>query len=275
MPSSDVRPFLESNMDIITPYIHILNQSVSSLKAARVVNSTSIGIDLWAEFLSKQSKLSLLETDILPAAASLFKQIVQKNCATLVHIDIGDLTLDKNEDSEEDVPFDLIVFQNCSSLKKLTLDRNTSTNLFHQIRPRAAAEDRAHLTNLSCLPSTLKELAFNYFLILSDELLFLFTSDVGRSLNSLTLAQCGNSGNFGVDGSVLEIIVSLENIQFVEISPLNFDSGEEEKQKLNMILTTFGYHEGHSYIQLSRVGPSAVEDFVLQDDYEDDDNDDL
>jgi hypothetical protein len=265
MPSAEIRPLAESDVDELLD--NSLLQKVAGLQAVRVVNSTAVGIDMWATLLSNQKKLEFLETDILPAPAALFKQIILNNSSTLVHVDIGDLTQDR-DDTDEEVPFDLSVFQNCAKLKKLTLDRNTSMGLF-QRRDRAHLEDKAQLINLFSLPESLQELAVNYFLVLSDELLILFSSQVGKRLKSLTLAQCGGSGIFGVDGTVLEKIVSLENIQFIEISPLNYSS-QDERRKLNMILTAFGYHEDHSYIQLSRVAPSVSGGDYFQDEVDED-----
>jgi hypothetical protein len=67
--------------------------------------------------------LKCLETDVLPAPAALFRQIIINNGTTLVELDIGDLTLDFNEENGETLPFDISVFCECTSLIKLTLDR--------------------------------------------------------------------------------------------------------------------------------------------------------
>lgn len=64
-----------------------------------------------------------LESDILPAPAALFRQIICNNLASLVDVDIGDLTLDAHEETGALVPFDLEVFRDCTGLRKLTLDR--------------------------------------------------------------------------------------------------------------------------------------------------------
>ena len=109
------------------------------------------------------------------------------------------------------------------------------------------------LVQLSYLPQSLSELNLNYFLINSEELLLFFNIQ-GQSLTSISLTQCGDSGMFGVNGSVLQAIITLPTIQYIEISPLNHNA--DEVQKLNLILRTFGYPERHSYFQLKRVNNS-------------------
>jgi hypothetical protein len=64
-----------------------------------------------------------METDILPASATMFRQMILNNSLTLIEVDIGDLTLDFNEDTEILLPFDLSIFTECVHLQKLTLDR--------------------------------------------------------------------------------------------------------------------------------------------------------
>lgn len=113
------------------------------------------------------------------------------------------------------------------------------------------------------------ELNLNYFLILSEDLFTYFTSSVSFNLTSLSLSQCGDSEEFGVQGSVLQKIISLPVIHFIEISPLNFRVSWEEQQKLNLILTAFGYPEKHSYFQLERVTPYPSEDRIGMDDISD------
>lgn len=109
---------------------------------------------------------------------------------------------------------------------------------------------QAELVQLSYLPLSLSELNLNYFLINSEDLLLVFNSQ-GQSLTSISLTQCGDSGGFGVNGSVLQAIITLPTIQYIEISPLNHNA--DEVQKLNLILLTFGYPERHSYFQLKRI----------------------
>lgn len=64
-----------------------------------------------------------METDILPAPAALFRQIILNNKLTLTEVDIGDLTLDIDEETGKILPFDMAIFANCLHLTKLTLDR--------------------------------------------------------------------------------------------------------------------------------------------------------
>lgn len=78
-----------------------------------------------------------------------------------------------------------------------------------------------------------------------------------RGLILISLTQCGDSGPFGVHGSVLQKIITLPTIQFIEISPLNYSVDVTESQKLDLILTTFGYPKKHSYFQLRRVDAST------------------
>jgi hypothetical protein len=96
-------------------------------------------------------------------------------------------------------------------------------------------------------------------MIPSEELLLLFNAP-SRSLTSLSLTQCGDSSIFGVNGSVLQAIITLPTIQYIEISPLNHNVDGTEAQKLDLILTTFGYPERHSYFQLKRVEPCSLKE---------------
>ncbi|CAL8125866.1 unnamed protein product [Orchesella dallaii] len=254
MPLNEIRPLYDSDLKKID---FKSLKKVCKLESIRVVNSTAIGIDIWSEILAQQKALRFMETDILPAPNALYKQIILNNQDTLVHIDIGDLTIDVDGEDEDMKHFDVSVFQNCVHLRKLTLDRNCLRR-----RPPGQAQS-AELINLHSLPEYIEELAINYFLVLSDELLILF-SQAGQNLKSLTLTQCGDSGEFGVDGTVLEKIISLRDISFIEISPLNF-SLPEERVKLNAILTTFGYNQDHSYFQLSKVSHNfqiSFDDFL-------------
>lgn len=246
MPLNEIRPLLDSDLERIDM---LALRKVTTLETLRVVNSTAIGVDIWSQLLAQQKTLRFFETDILPAPIQLYKQMILNCQDKLVHIDIGDITLDFDNDDNDMRQFDASVFQNCHHLKKLTLDKNC-------LRRRPAGEPPfAEIINLHNLPEYLEELAINYFRLLSDELLILFgstESGIRRNLKSLTLTQCGDSGEFGVDGSILEKIITLDGISFIEISPLNFTQ-PEERLKLNAILTTFGYNENHSYFQLSKV----------------------
>lgn len=256
MPLTELRPLSESDLEQID---FKALKNVKNLQSIRVVNSTAIGVDIWSQVLANQRSLHFLETDILPAPNQLYRQIILNNETTLVHIDIGDLTIDPDSEDEDMRRFDAAVFQNCCHLRKLTLDRNCLVR-----RPSPDNLVSAELINLHCLPAYLKELAINYFFLLSDELLILFSGDLGKSLQSLALTQCGDSEGFGVDGTVLEKIISMANIGFIEISPLNF-SDPEERLKLNVILTTYGYNEGHSYFSLSKVSHNfqvSFDDFM-------------
>lgn len=247
---TEVRPLNQGDLEKID--VNKLKKC-RDLRTVRIVNSTAVGVDLWLGLLANQRKLAFLETDILPAPNQVYKQIMLNNELTLVHVDIGDLTIDLDSENEHDRRFDCSVFQNCKQLRKLTLDRNTLKR-----RP-LDMEFSAELINLHYLPEYLEELNINYFLILTDELLILFSSGK-ENFESLAMTQCGEFGDFGVDGTALEKILSLKNINFIEISPLNF-TYPEEKLKLNQILTTFGYTENHSYFQLERRAQNFQIDF--------------
>ena len=239
IPSSEAQDLNESDQETLD--LKALDR-VSNLKALRLVSSSAIGVNIWIGVMENQNNLEFFEVDILPAHNSVFRTIIAKNFKTLRILEITDLTV-WNQDGEPE-PFDVSILESCSSLKKLVLDRNVAST--------RRAYDCAELINLFQIPSTLNELALNYFNVLSEDLFLLASAEAGRNLRNLTLTQCGNSGPFGVTGTVLESIISLESITFIEISIMNF-SDPDERLKLNSILMSYGYGEDHSYFQLSKL----------------------
>ncbi|CAG7718611.1 unnamed protein product [Allacma fusca] len=237
LPSAEFQPISETELERID-FQRIRN--LRELKALRVVSSSPIGVNLWIDLVTQQVNLNFLEVDLFPANCSIFRDVINRNCGSLVSVEITDLSVWDEEGNCS--PFDCTIFGGCLNLKKLILDRNVT---------RRRMFDTAELINLFNLPSSLDEMALNYFNILSDELILFTNSESGQNIRTLYLTQCGNSGLYGVDGTVLERIIELPKIHFIEISPLNF-SDPEEQDKLNIILDTFGYSENHSYFQLTK-----------------------
>jgi len=253
IPSVISQPLSTKDLDRIN--LSNLRKCIN-LKSFRLINSSSLGINLFSQLLAQQGNLRFVETDILPAPMSLYTEMVRKSRHTLVEIDIGDITIDLDEQG----PFDLTVFQHCTCLKKLTLDRNClHRRVFEDEQHNFAGDARAELINLFNLPPCLEELALNYFLVLSDEFIIYFSNKDDCRLRSLSLTQCGDFGEFGVDGSVLETIITLRDIEMIEISRLNF-SLPEERVKLNLILNAFGYDNDHAYFQLIKRGSDEDEE---------------
>ena len=261
LPTSEFRPLSESDLENID--LKRLKQ-LTNLDGLRLVSSSPIGVNLLVDFLDQQQTLRYLEVDLFPAPTSVFRDIVLRNANTLISVEITDLCIWDEEGNC--TPFDASVFGGCCCLKKLILDRNT-------VRRRVF--DTVELIRLSDLPASLNEIALNYFNVRTDEFVEFVNSEAGQNVAALMLTQCGSTGEFGVNGTVLECIVELPNIHFVEISPLNF-SDPEERDKLNILLETFGYSADHAYFQYTRITaelPVRIRAFLFADEYDDDEED--
>jgi len=227
------------------PYLEDLDfkalDKVNKLRSLRIVSSSLIGINLWLQLLQNQRRLEFCEVDVLAQNSQFVQTVVHNgNFETLKFLEISDLPIWNSEGEPE--PFDLTVLQPCVHLKKLVLDRNVGNRRQY---------DCAELLNLHLLPGSLHELALNYFNVLSIDLLEFTGSEAGQNLQNLTLTQCGKLGPYGITGTVLEAVIALQSILFIEISVMNF-SDPEERLKLNSILAAHGYGEDHAYFQLSK-----------------------
>lgn len=261
LPTSEFRPLSDSDLQTIN--LQRLRQ-IANLEGLRLVSSSPIGVNLLIDFLDQQQALRYLEVDLFPAPCSVFREVVLRNVNTLVSVEITDLCIWDEEGNC--TPFDVSAFAGCHGLKKLILDRNI-------VRRRIFDTDE--LIKLYNLPASLEELALNYFNIRTDEFVQFVNSEAGQHVAALMLTQCGSTGEFGVNGTVLECIVELPNIHFVEISPLNF-SDPEERDKLNILLETFGYSADHAYFQYTRITaelPVRIRAFLFADEYDDDEED--
>jgi len=216
---------------------------MSSLESLRIITTSSVGANYWIQLLLQQKQLKFLETNIRQISVPTFKEVIRQNTSHLHMVDISDLDIWSRDGEVR--PFDISPFLECDSLFKIILDRHVDMS---RLRRRF---DCAELVNLHLLPPNLKECSLNYFNVLSEELILLCQGN-GRGLKSITMTQCGNSGPFGVTGSVLHEFIALTDIEFLEISTINSsDPGEQEK--LNLILSAYGYPDGHDYFQISKL----------------------
>lgn len=137
---------------------------------------------------------------------------------------------------------------------------NDDNNILPPPPPLAVSSEVLLMINGADLPSSLEQLEIFRFPILTRDLHSMVAFNRLPNIRKLFLHECGKTGEFGVDASVLIEMGGLSRLKFLEVIGFN-DRGGERRSELEQVFQTIGlpYEGQETWLEFSD-GSSCAHD---------------